>query len=721
MGSKKLIPCLLAFLVALYSNARQLSLDEAQKIATKYASVAGTKPATLKHASRNGAPDNEYYVFDTENGGFIIVSGDSEMTELVAYSDEGQFDTGNKDLMSWLDSYSVYVKGMRKGSFKPYKKHLNAATPVIEPLVKAKWGQSAPFNNLCPFDEDEQIHVPVGCVATSLSQIMNNYKWPEHPTVDDNSVLIPHSYVHDVYGELTLTYSNYDWPNILDEYNFHENPDGTIEQDFTDEQALAVATIARDCGYVVDMEYDVDGSGANEFDIPYALAEHFQYNAGLYYSDAMKRSDFIGLLYQEVVDNRRPVSFAADAALVGGHQFIIDGFDTNNFVHVNWGWNGMANGYFDIDFMNPDITEDETEIDFNYHQSFVTLEPERSKQAVVKTQRYLWMLADKLFIADGDYLGYRAEPRQVAQNGSFDIACHGLLNNNSVDYNGMITFALFDSNDNIVKTFDEIAQGLEGIEPLEYISDDEEGEIVPVFSFEGQLDGLEDGIYGLRLVSKEDGYDNWQRIVSNEKVTVTIAGGTATLDVPTYAVNIDKITIDGTPAYDEIINFTFNITNESDMADSSGAFYWEITNPEGESVKSGSYGLTFDENGRYEASVTEYINEFIYSMAEGEYTFSITNFIGSDGRAYDLNGETSTTFSLDLGSVNPALTEKAVEIISDGHTVSVIGAADSGTIKVFDINGRCVLETMERNFNIDAGGIYIVKTGNTIQKVVIVP
>ncbi len=714
MKTRALISCLAAIIIAFSSNARQLSLNEAQSIAAKYASVAGAKSPSMKYVSSNGATDNEYYVFNTEDGGFVIVSGDSEMTELVAYSDESHFDAGNKNMMSWLNSYAAYVKNLRNGSVKPNKKALVTATPVIEPLVKAKWGQEVPFYNLCPFDEDEQVNVPVGCVATSLSQIMNNYKWPEHPTVDENSVLIPHSYVHEKYGELTLTYSVYDWPNILDEYIVNENPDGSIEYDFTDEQALAVATLARDCGYVVNMDYTVDGSGANDFDIPYAIAKHFQYNTGLYYRDAMSHKDFIGKLYDEIVENGRPVSFGADS-YEGGHQFIVDGFDTNNFVHVNWGWNGTGNGYFDIDAMNP--TSDES-FGFNYHQSFVTLEPERTKQAVVKTQRYLWMLADDTFMADGDTFGYRLDTEEVAQDGSFVIACWGLLNFNRVAYNGQITIALFDSEDNIIKTFDEITQEITEAEPLEYITEDEEGEIVPEFTIDGQLAGLEDGTYALRLVSKEDGYDNWQRIVSSEKITVTIADGMASLYVPKYAVNVDKITITGTPAYDEYLDFTINITNESDIVD-SGAFYWEILNPEGETVKSGSEGIAFTLGAEYEAYVKEYINEFTYPV-EGEYTFCITNFIGGDGRAFDLNGETSATFFLDLSSVDAALANKAVKITSDGHTVTVTGV-DSDMIEVFDINGRCILKTTKTQFDLDTNGVYIVKVGNTVQKIVIVP
>ena len=38
--------------------------------------------------------------------------------------------------------------------------------------------------------------------------------------------------------------------------------------------------------------------------------------------------------------------------IIAGHNFIIDGYDENGLVHVNWGWYGVENGYFDIALLN---------------------------------------------------------------------------------------------------------------------------------------------------------------------------------------------------------------------------------------------------------------------------------------------------------------------------------------------------------------------------------
>lgn len=38
---------------------------------------------------------------------------------------------------------------------------------------------------------------------------------------------------------------------------------------------------------------------------------------------------------------------------LSGHSFVIDGYDENGLVHVNWGWDGIGNGYYDIALLNP--------------------------------------------------------------------------------------------------------------------------------------------------------------------------------------------------------------------------------------------------------------------------------------------------------------------------------------------------------------------------------
>ena len=61
----------------------------------------------------------------------------------------------------------------------------------VEPLTTTKWNQGKYFNYLCPSQPDANQyqhnmdcdnHVPVGCVATAMTQVMFYYRFPEYGT-----------------------------------------------------------------------------------------------------------------------------------------------------------------------------------------------------------------------------------------------------------------------------------------------------------------------------------------------------------------------------------------------------------------------------------------------------------------------------------------------------------------------------------------------------------
>ena len=289
---------------------------------------------------------------------------------------------------------------------------------------------------------------------------------------------------------------------------------------------------------------------------------------------------------------------------------------------------------------------------------------------------------------------------------------HSINNLNSVEYNGEIALAVFDTDDNLLFVDEDNAFKISALGANRYLDIDHEA---PVITADGLLSGLENGSYTLRAVSREDGRDDWQRLVSDEKISVQVNDGTATLYTPTYAVSIDEIAISGTPEYDEFIDITVSITNKSDNAD-VGVLKWALLNPSGKIVKEGSEGMEFDENGKYVMTLNEYINEFIYEE-DGEYTLWLREFTGSDGRRFDMEGETEVTFIVEDKSGVKAVTGKGIHITTDGHTVKITGT--DATAEVFDISGRTITTTTEREFSISETGIYIVKAGSKITKIVI--
>ena len=122
-------------------------------------------------------------------------------------------------------------------------------------------------------------------------------------------------------------------------------------RNFSEENSIAVATLMRDCGYACHMNYGLDGSAANDPDCAYAFCTNFGYDSlsmrlyqRIYYSD----EEWMPLVYK-ALKNKQPILYGGvDAADYGGHAFIISGINTSGMVYVNWGWNGDADGFYDI-------------------------------------------------------------------------------------------------------------------------------------------------------------------------------------------------------------------------------------------------------------------------------------------------------------------------------------------------------------------------------------
>ena len=207
-----------------------------------------------------------------------------------------------------------------------------ASSTVVRPLLgNIEWDQSAPFNNLCPAG------TPVGCVATAMAQIMRYWKHPQQGT--GSHTWKWNGITHSVdFGATT-----YDWDKLLPKYSWGA----------TAEQQAEVAKLSYHCGVSVDMMYAADGSGSWGQRVAGALQKYFDYNdrAGFVSRDSYSYEDWNELLVNELKAGR-PILFTASNE-EAGHAFVIDGVDADGLYHVNWGWNGWYNGYFDICILNP--------------------------------------------------------------------------------------------------------------------------------------------------------------------------------------------------------------------------------------------------------------------------------------------------------------------------------------------------------------------------------
>ncbi|MBP5711448.1 MAG: C10 family peptidase [Prevotella sp.] len=326
---------------------KETALKSAQSFLAKHksnvnANLSLAYKSVRSHASKGrgaAAKDAYYYIFNNEDGGFVIVSGDDATDEILGYSDAGKLDANNipEGMQELLDGYQAEITYARNNGMRKANSAANITEPsrqIIEPLIETKWGQNSPFNLFCFTTDDQQ--AVTGCVATALAQIMYYHKWPQSATT-----AIP---AYSSYSELPAT--TFNWNAMKPRYS-----EPLFE---TDAQKNAVATLFQYCGHAVKMSYGTGGSGASTAEIPGVLKNYFGYqNTAIEINrsgyDASKWED---LIYHEL-QYARPVIYSATTSSNSAHAFICDGYDGYGLFHINWGWAGLSDGYFRLQALNP--------------------------------------------------------------------------------------------------------------------------------------------------------------------------------------------------------------------------------------------------------------------------------------------------------------------------------------------------------------------------------
>ncbi|MDE6370559.1 MAG: C10 family peptidase [Duncaniella sp.] len=202
----------------------------------------------------------------------------------------------------------------------------------VSPLLTTEWGQTAPYNNLCPEYADGR-RCKTSCVATAMAQIMRYHGYPLRGTGEKSMQW----HYGDRSATLTADFSatQYQWAKMLDCYSGSYSP----------EEAEAVATIMYQSGIACDAEYTPD-SGAYIDDAYAAMTTYFGYSKESVLAD---REDFDDTTWNELLHRTLtagvPVYYGGYTASYLGHAFVIDGYDANGQLHVNWGFSSGGDYY----------------------------------------------------------------------------------------------------------------------------------------------------------------------------------------------------------------------------------------------------------------------------------------------------------------------------------------------------------------------------------------
>ena len=372
--------------------AERVTQEDAALVASNFMFVADTsssqgakapaRPMSIKRVSV--AEDAQYYVYENANGGgWVMVAANDVVQPILAYSKEGVFNPAGQpsNVKVWMNGYNKQIKYAEENNVEATEevaeawRRLRTAPPVtasgnvvVAPLIKTTWDQDSPYWNNCPTYNGSTCYT--GCVATAMAQVMNYWQWPETGTGSYSYTTTTNKLSCSAnFGSTT-----YDWANMVDHYTKYYSGSSQVSvSSTTTAQKNAVATLMYHCGVAVAMDYGVASQGGSSaYTIypnssytttrcaAYALKNNFGYNSstlkcyyrsGGYGYSSVSDANWLNLLKTEL-DAKRPIMYAG-ADSEGGHSFICDGYDDQNYFHFNWGWSGYCDGYYTVDNMVP--------------------------------------------------------------------------------------------------------------------------------------------------------------------------------------------------------------------------------------------------------------------------------------------------------------------------------------------------------------------------------
>lgn len=555
------------FLLAICSTntiASPIDSLRASKVATNFSASYAEKFEGIEFSYKNANQANTvmYYVFNLKNSkGYVIVTADDACFPILGYSTESKFDSNNLPIqlnkmlfhrakeIAYIKEQGFEADNEIKQAWKNIESPNNAARiqkiQRVNPLLTTKWNQAPFYNDLCPYDIQEREKTVTGCVATAMAQVMKYHNYPK----TGQGI---YTYTHDKYGRLGADFSSttYNWANMPNTIN---------------NANIAVATLMYHCGVSANMNYGVNSSGAaGAVLVAPALIKYFSYTTNLKVVEKKNYSEtnWINLLKAEL-DVKRPMYYEGLGS-EGGHAFVCDGYDDNNLFHFNWGWGGVADGYFRANALNPgSLGTGGGAGGYNNSQKVVIgVQPPAPSTAPVTNLQ----LSKKLTI----------NPSPIGFGNDLTVTFN-IANRGTTQFQGDYAVALFDSKNEFVSFIGDISPNRTLNAGFTYTND---------LSFTQKSVFLSEGDYSIAAYYREP-QKEWQLLRQpnfDNPVKVQVSGITAALKMYGTVMKVNTEPIFQTLPFEVTLNIAnFETTTfEGDLRivlyDLQGAFIKEIEN-----------------------------------------------------------------------------------------------------------------------------------------------
>ena len=496
--------------------------------------------------------DAAFYVFNKgQQAGYVVVAGDDRAPAVLGYADSGAFDYAHMpdNMKAFLNEYVRQIEYLRSHPAMENNVKVDTYTTSVSPLLKnITWNQTKPYNNSCPND------YPTGCVATAMGQVMYYYRYPYHG-IGSKTYQWNGQQLTANFGSTT-----YQWDKMQDKLT--NNSPASAQS--------AVATLLYHAGVSVSMNYgpaSTGGSGASPSYIAPALVKFFGYDRGcnLRSREYFSKSDWEATVRNEL-DNGRPILYGGFTVSASGHSFVCDGYNQQGYYHMNWGWDGLNNGYFLLTALDPKSkgtgggAEGEG---FNYNQTMVI-----GIQRPVEGSKAVYSLVFK-YIDNATV--------KVGRNEAATLKANGIHTDGIDPLELQLRFEVYDASHHLVATSATSSQSLPMGEAIKY-----EGAVT-------LPDSVKDGTYEARLAAHiqdvdEDGVFKLINYMIGEYgyYEVTVKDGTVTYTPKGLpALQLESLSVSPNPIVSKK-PFTVSATIRNTGGEFDGKLAYALLHPDGQ-------------------------------------------------------------------------------------------------------------------------------------------
>ena len=451
---RKYIISIAAMLLSVSALAGVVTKTQAENVAKNVLGASSVQYVwnglgDLKYGDVNPA----FYVFNSSDGWAVIAADDCAVPVLMHGEGTFELDKVPANMLSLLGDVENNIFTARnqklaqapeiKQAWSEYSvvtKSDPTPTPPLQVLLEtASWNQGSPYNNLCPMDGGNRSIT--GCVATAMSILMRYYEWPEKgkgqiPGYSTASKAI-------AVGAIDIDGFEYDWDNMPLVYSGSSS----------EAEKNAVARLMAHAGAMVQMDYSASSSGASSSDIVPAMVKYMSYSSSAceLYRSEYTNGEWFRMIKAEI-DSSHPVIYGGENVYTNsGHQFICDGYNANNEVHINWGWGGYQNAWFAVCYLG-EVEGEGPAVYSRSDSAIFGLVPDNGSGSDP--------LVPTLVVCNAYSGGITLTSGTIAKGNNFTINLSSIWNIGGEEYSGLVKPALMDKAGNIKEFISSSAYNL---------------------------------------------------------------------------------------------------------------------------------------------------------------------------------------------------------------------------------------------------------------------